>query len=334
MTTGTQILNSKDWQEADLAGRRIIFVNKVAKTPAFQNADAETQHAIIERFGIGDHNPADLAEEQNPFSDVTPATEIKAPQADPSAPAPKSIAQSIQELPLEEQTGLAAGAATGMEAGRREISAAKSAKAAKAAEAARAAPMAEPSVRRSGAQNWAKTMATQELPESLIDRVETMRKTGEGGAQRLIDEDLAKLKKIKDLGAGNYGLSPKNRGQLMLPPEELARLEKEFASQQRYQALKQAVSKGAEKATNLLGKVPFGSTLAGAGAGLEGVEAYNAYKHGDYPLAALHGLGALGAGASLIPHPLTRIGGGALSLATIPAIELYQRLRGNKKPEQ
>ena len=300
MTTGTQILNSKDWQEADLAGRRIIFVNKVAKTPAFQNADAETQHAIIERFGIGDHNPADLAEEQSPFSDVTLATEIKAPQAEPSAPAPKSIAQSIQELPLEEQTGLAAGAATGMEAGRREISAVSQA-------AKRAAEDAKNMTGSPGQKYSAKTGYGK----------------GEGYT---VQEVVESYKRAKNKG--------KVSGKIL--PGESLNIEEIFNRQKLAEdiAKREKLLKVFSEGSDLLGKVPFGSTLAGAGAGLEGVEAYNAYKHGDYPLAALHGLGALGAGASLIPHPLTRIGGGALSLATIPAIELYQRLRGNKKPEQ
>ena len=92
----------------------------------------------------------------------------------------------------------------------------------------------------SGAQNWARAMATQELPESLIEQVETMRKTGPGGAQRLIDEDLARLQKIKELGEGKQRLVGQGRGQLMLPPEEAARLEAEMAERQAAQSAEQA----------------------------------------------------------------------------------------------
>lgn len=92
----------------------------------------------------------------------------------------------------------------------------------------------------SGAQNWARAMATQELPESLIDQVQTMRKTGEGGAQRLIDEDLARLQKIKELGDAEHRLVGEGRGQLMLPPDEAARVEQELAQRQAAQAAEQA----------------------------------------------------------------------------------------------
>jgi hypothetical protein len=92
----------------------------------------------------------------------------------------------------------------------------------------------------SGAQNWARAMATQELPESLIEQVQTMRKTGEGGAQRLIDEDLARLQKIKELGDAEHRLVGEGRGQLMLPPDEAARVEQELAQKQAAQAAEQA----------------------------------------------------------------------------------------------
>lgn len=92
----------------------------------------------------------------------------------------------------------------------------------------------------SGAQNWARAMATQDLPESLIDQVTTMRKTGEGGAQRLIDLDLEKLKKIQELGEGEHRLAGQGKGQLMLPPDEAARLEAQLAERQAAQAAEQA----------------------------------------------------------------------------------------------
>jgi hypothetical protein len=129
---------------------------------------------------------------------------------------------------------------------RQEVSAANQA----LREASRAAPAAVADVAdavpsrtvqgASGAQNWARAMATQELPESLIDQVQTMRKTGEGGAQRLIDEDLARLQKIKELGDAEHRLVGEGRGQLMLPPDEAARVEQELAQRQAAQAAEQA----------------------------------------------------------------------------------------------
>jgi len=92
----------------------------------------------------------------------------------------------------------------------------------------------------SGAQNWARAMASQQLPEAIVEQVDTMRKTGPGGAQRLIDEDLARMQKIKELGGGQYKLAGEGRGQLMLPPEEAARLEAQAAAKTSQQSAQQA----------------------------------------------------------------------------------------------
>ena len=92
----------------------------------------------------------------------------------------------------------------------------------------------------SGAQNWARAMASQQLPEAVVEQVDTMRKTGPGGAQRLIDEDLARMQKIKELGGGQYKLTGEGRGQLMLPPEEAARLEAQAAARASQQSAQQA----------------------------------------------------------------------------------------------
>lgn len=50
----------------------------------------------------------------------------------------------------------------------------------------------------------------------------------------------------------------------------------------------------------------IGRGIAGAGAGFQGVDAYNRFQRGDIGGGVISGLGALGSAASLIPHPLTR----------------------------
>jgi hypothetical protein len=63
------------------------------------------------------------------------------------------------------------------------------------------------------------------------------------------------------------------------------------------------------------GVTPYlGRGLAGAGAGFQGTDAYNRFQQGDYPGAAISGLGALGSAASFIPTPVTRIGGPAIGV--------------------
>jgi hypothetical protein len=63
------------------------------------------------------------------------------------------------------------------------------------------------------------------------------------------------------------------------------------------------------------GVTPYlGRAVAGAGAGFQGTDAYNRFQQGDYPGAAISGLGALGSAASFIPTPVTRIGGPAIGV--------------------
>lgn len=281
MANPVEILNSPEFQEANLETKRAIFVKHVAKTPDFANANAETQHAIIERFGLAEPDAA--AEEEPAFSDVSPAVPDSAPRA---APAEPSMIRDVQALSPAKQAALATGATIGMEAGRREIKAAK------------APRVTEPG---SPGQKWAS-------------------KTGYGKGEGYTVQEVAEAyERAKNKGKISSKIPPGGR----LDIEGLAqqkKLAEELAS-------KAKLSEGAKTATRLLGKVPLGSTLMGAGAGLEGAQAYEAYQQGDYPLAAIHGIGALGSAASLIPHPATRLGGGALSLLSVPAAEMYKRFK-------
>lgn len=54
MATPEEILKSPEYQNANLATKRAIFVKHIAKSPEFANANAETQNAIMERFGLAE----------------------------------------------------------------------------------------------------------------------------------------------------------------------------------------------------------------------------------------------------------------------------------------
>ena len=66
----------------------------------------------------------------------------------------------------------------------------------------------------------------------------------------------------------------------------------------------------------------LGRGLAGAGTGFQGADAYNRFQQGDYPGAAISGLGALGSAASFIPNPATRVGGAAVGIGA-EALNMY-----------
>jgi hypothetical protein len=287
MANPVEILNSPEFQEANLETKRAIFVKHVAKTPDFANANAETQHAIIERFGLAE--PEAKAETGEPdFSDIAPAPPASsAPAASQTKPTTEnSTFNDIKNLSPVQQAGVLGGATVGAEAGRREVKAARN-------------PPAVDS--RAPGQKW-------------------MAKTGYGKGEGYTVQEVAEAyERAKNKGKISSKISP-GRALGIEGWAEQKKLAEELAS-------KAKLSEGAKTATRLLGKVPLGSTLMGAGAGLEGAQAYEAYQQGDYPLAAIHGLGALGSAASLIPHPATRLGGGALSLLSVPAAEIYKRLR-------
>ena len=77
------------------------------------------------------------------------------------------------------------------------------------------------------------------------------------------------------------------------------------------------------------GIAPYlGRSIAGAGAGFQGADAYNRLQQGDVPGAVISGLGALGSAASFIPTPMTRIGGAAIGIGTAALNSYLDKLKG------
>lgn len=110
----------------------------------------------------------------------------------------------------------------------------------------------------SGAANWTRAMG-QDVPDVLAESAESMRKTDPRGGQAIIDRDIAAKQKIQQIGAGDYRLSGKGPGQLMLPPDvaetrsagfekELAERQAKEASEKAAQAQKEAMAKAQAEA--------------------------------------------------------------------------------------
>jgi hypothetical protein len=77
----------------------------------------------------------------------------------------------------------------------------------------------------SGTRNWMIQEAGQkhQLPEAVLDMATGKTKDSPTGGKALIDQDLANLEKIRQLGAGDYGLVTTEGGvQLQLPPTTVA----------------------------------------------------------------------------------------------------------------
>lgn len=105
---------------------------------------------------------------------------------------------------------------------------------------------------------------------------------------------------------------------------EAAALEKELAD-------RTSRSQMAAKTSKFLGKLPGGSIFSGAVAGKDVAEAMQRYEEGDTSGALINLVGGLGSAAMLVPHPMTRIAGGALSLASMPAEYINDLLKGKIK---
>ena len=86
----------------------------------------------------------------------------------------------------------------------------------------------------SGTRNWMIQEAGQkhQLPEAVLDMATGKTKDSPTGGKALIDQDLANLEKIKQLGAGDFGLTTLPSGvQLQLPPTTVAERQADIEKQ-------------------------------------------------------------------------------------------------------
>lgn len=317
--TGSEILNSEEWKNADEEGRRKIFVREVATTPEFRDASGEQQLQVFQRFGIGEPGesaqpaqpapevvaPVNLEEaaaapdarlEQELFGNMPPAP--VQPMEEPPAP-PSMLGRAISDFPYAIAGGLggfSAGTAEAMSGGRDILKNIMSGN-----------PPA------TSGEKWLRNWAGMErdvaggVPAgaATYQRSKMQGKVGEN-IQRKFGPDVAKK--------GLLSIEGWMKEQQML--RELAE--------------KAAQSQAVEKATKMLGRVPFGSTMAGVGAGLDVAETARRVEQKDPLGAAISGIKAISQAGMLIPNPVTRLGGLGLTLGMMPVEDLYQTLRQNR----
>lgn len=97
----------------------------------------------------------------------------------------------------------------------------------------------------------------------------------------------------------------------------------------------QQFMQGAKGVVGALGRSPMlAGALSGAGA-LGGAQEYKTRSdQGDTLGAAVAGIGALGGLAAAVPHPMTRIVGGGLAMASPAALMLIDQMRQRSAPQQ
>ncbi len=109
--------------------------------------------------------------------------------------------------------------------------------------------------------------------------------------------------------------------------EASAKMERELAERAERARTLEKISKG-------MGRIPGGSILSGALTGKDIAEAMKRYEEGDVSGALINLVGGIGSAAALVPHPATRLIGGGLSLASMPAEYLNDLLKGKIKAER
>jgi len=153
-------------------------------------------------------------------------------------------------------------------------------------------------------------------------------KTGYGSGTGYTVEEVVEHKKAQEKPIGKGKISSKIAGNSPMNVDRMLQLE---AAKKAEDARRAA----ALAPTGLMSKMPepvqaagrfmggaaqsgvtpyLGRAVAGAGAGYQGLDMYNRFQQGDYPGAAISGLGALGSAASFVPTPVTRFGGAAVGV--------------------
>lgn len=109
MATGTEILNSKEWQNASQAEREKIFARKVGKDPDYANQSGDVQKLIYRRFFPDAEEPV-VAEKAD--EGAAGLTDYPAIEEAPAAPAAVEAAKPAA-APIRKDTAVMAGMGLG-----------------------------------------------------------------------------------------------------------------------------------------------------------------------------------------------------------------------------
>ena len=168
-------------------------------------------------------------------------------------------------------------------------------------------------------------------------------KTGYGaGTGETVREVVEEFKKQEGpLGKGK--VTSKITGGALGGPAAMEQIAAKEADAARFAQMRAANQMAAQKASSVPGRIAQATagrmplllkSAAGAGAGMQGADAYNRGAEGDYLGAGIGAIGAAGSAASLIPHPITRIGGTAIGLGAGALNTYIDYLKSKSQPQQ
>lgn len=174
-----------------------------------------------------------------------------------------------------------------------------------------------------------------------------------GGAHDLINQRSQALQKIQQMGGGfvenpNYGgiMTPQQGagggprasyvpnpgapgGMAQLPPAQPVSAAPPAPP---VPAKPGALSSALAGGKAILGSPAVSGALGGLGMAESGQEFMRRQAAGDVPGQIMAGAGVVGGAASMAPHPLAKVLGGALSAASPLSLYLYDKIKGSQPP--
>ena len=170
--------------------------------------------------------------------------------------------------------------------------------------------------------------ASGSLPSKIVNGMVQDPVTGKWMAVENYGRQMAQGKYY---GGKNYNQVWDKIREFNADPTQGPRLEKEaMANRSTGQKVLSKIPKPLQGiASSPMGAV--GKGVVGLGAGMQGADALNRYNEGDTSGAIISGIGALGTTASMLPHPVARLGGTAVGLGAEGLNMFLDKLKNKKK---
>ena len=166
------------------------------------------------------------------------------------------------------------------------------------------------------------------LPTKIVNGMVQDPVTGKWMA---VENYARQMAKGKYYGGNNYVQVWDKINEFNADPTQGPRLEKEAMANR---STGQKVLSKIPKPLQGIASSPFGAFgkgIVGLGAGMQGADALNRYNEGDTSGAIISGLGAMGTAASMLPHPIARIGGTAVGLGAEGLNMFLDKLKKKKQ---
>jgi len=167
-------------------------------------------------------------------------------------------------------------------------------------------------------------------------------KTGYGAGTGETVREVVEEFKQREAPLGKGKVTSKIKGTPLGGPAAMEQIAAKEADAARFAQMRAANQVAAQKAASVPGRIAQATagkmplllkSAAGAGAGVQGADAYNRLQQDDFLGAGIGAIGAAGSAASLIPHPVTRIGGTAIGMGAGALNAYIDYLKSKSQPQ-